>query len=349
MLNCANRKSGGAEKEEFMRIQQMYAPIALDYTEKIKSDNSVSFNAGLLNEYRDALKKIAKTSNYTEGQKISEKDLAVITKSMGKLFDSAVMGFSMQDNNFKREFDGKDYVFAAYDYLFALAMNELNCPDIPKEPLENMLCDFSVKLSREIPMIAPSINEQFNKQRYQDAAYLENIGIRHLLYPDENRKYPPRQVAALYAEYRALQERQKNHGAIWRAFHSKENKARNDLLKRMEDIITKTIPEDVFKNLKEPADILKYHEGNRIVTYVKNFMHRRDYMPHLDYGYKEYLNTPSLYDEYMKKRENAKNVEQKSETEIFTERLKKDTSETTANKSERRTKQTSTPTLKITQ
>ena len=319
-----------------MFIEQMYAPIALDHTEMKKLEARVSCTPKSLNEYMDTLRRIAKTSNYEEGQPLSEDDLTAIKESMGKVFDSAVRGFADQDEQFKAEIDGKDYVMATYDYLFALAMNELNSPDIPKDPMEELLGDFSEKLGREVPVKAPWISERYNAQRYQNADYLKKYTLNSLLSPDDKGNYPSAQMASLYAEYRALRQRQDDHTGFWRFFHRTENAARNNLLKEMEDVMKKTIPEDVFNKLEDPADVLKYYAGNSIKTSVSFSMARREALPYLDFGYSKYHDNPEMCEEYMKNREKNDPTSQKSDTENLNEKLGKDTSESVINNSDRK-------------
>ena len=153
-------------------------------------------------------------------------------------------------------------------------------------------------------------------------------------------------MAELFADYKALKDRQNNHGAIWRFFHSKENQERNNLLKQMEDVMKKKLPDNVFEKIETPLDIIKYQKWGDITKGIDIFMTRRDFTPEIDFGYSAYQENPALYEAYI---ENAKNNDAKNEKELFNGQLKMDTSDNVASKSEHNTEPpVRTPKNKIT-
>ena len=94
-----------------------------------------SFGVLMMISYNTLLDNIAKKNNYKEGEAISEDDLKAIQKNVKDVIANvASQTESNQEKKFvmdKMYFSGYDTLMAANDYLYALAMKKLGCPDIP--------------------------------------------------------------------------------------------------------------------------------------------------------------------------------------------------------------------------
>ena len=88
-----------------------------------------------MSSYRYTLSTIANKSNYQEGQKISEEDLNTIKEKVNSLITTIANEIKKNETEMhhfdKMYFNGFDTLMAATDYLYAMAMEKLGCPDIP--------------------------------------------------------------------------------------------------------------------------------------------------------------------------------------------------------------------------
>jgi hypothetical protein len=137
-------------------------------------------------------------------------------------------------------------------------------PDIKKAIEES-----AIKMDSTLHKYDISTRREFTQQRGKNAKELESRLIAHKAAIREQ-KNKPQHVGELIAEYQALKERQSRHGAIWRFFHSTENKERNALLANMAKTISGTMgqifPKDRFKNLDalNPSEIAREFANARI-------------------------------------------------------------------------------------
>lgn len=222
------------------------------------------FGVANMMTYNYALENMAKKSQYQEGQKISEDDLNDIKKRVNDIIThlaSEIKKKEMIDLD-KSNFNGLDTLTAATDYLYAVAMEKLGCPDIPAsfgldvcKKNQKHAKELDTKIKKSYLDKEYSTQTYFNNQREQDADV-----VRHRtkdLIRECGLQITAEQLANLVAEYQALNLRQKGHGRIWRFFHSGENDKRTQLLEDMEKAITKAVGEKV--NLepteKTPSDI----------------------------------------------------------------------------------------------
>lgn len=330
-----------------MHIRQEFVGIALDNARKSKDNLPVKFNQNTLREYIKTLRKMSQRSKYTDGDDIRKTDLDTIKDNMKKLYDGAAENFAAESKEFKKETDVKDFVFAAHDYLFALTMKELNSPEIPTDSMRELIHDVSAKIIKAQPVENDiSIDRTHKDQRGMSAKKILNGKVGFFLDKIDSNDYFPAQMGELFAQYKALEKRQKNHGAIWRFFHSKENKERNDLLKLMEDCMKKRIPEEDFKKIETPDDIINYHEWSANNKRFEFFIAQREQRPDMAYGYTDYYYDPEKLDEYNK---NANERDNDYENQLLNDQLKNDTSEIVSTKSERQTEPPSkaSPNIKV--
>ena len=225
------------------------------------------FDALLMSSYRYTLGTIANKSNYQEGQKISEEDLNTIKEKVNSLITTIANVIKKKETEMehfdKMYFNGFDTLMAATDYLYAMAMEKLGCPDIPAS-FGADVCENNQKHAKELDAkIKKSYFDDqyptktyFDKQRKKDAVDVRRKN-KDLIRNCNSQIATTEQLAELVAEYQALNLRQKGHGRIWRFFHSGENDERTELLNDMKAAIIKAIgvevslePED-----KSPSDI----------------------------------------------------------------------------------------------
>ena len=216
--------------------------------------------------YKYALDKIAEKRKYQEGQKILEEDLIDIKTRVNDIITYLASELKKKEKemiNFdKMKFNALDTLTTATDYLYAVAMEKLGCPDIPAS-FGLDVCENSKKHANKLdeqikkPYLDKEYSTQdfFNSTRKQDADV-----VRHRttdLIRECSLNITTDQLALLVAEYQALNLRQKGHGRVWRFFHGQENDKRTQLLEDMEKAIIKAVGKQV--NLEpietSPSDI----------------------------------------------------------------------------------------------
>ena len=227
-----------------------------------------------MSSYRITLGTIANKSNYQEGQKISEEDLNTIKEKVNNLIATVANEIKKKEMEHfdKMYFNGFDTLMAATDYLYAMAMEKLGCPDIPAS-FGLDVCNNNQKYAKELDTQIKksyfdnqfSTKTYFDKQRKKDADEVRRKN-KDLIKNCNSQIATTEQLAELVAEYQALNLRQKGHGRIWRFFHRGENDERTELLNEMKAAIIKAIgvevnlePED-----KSPSDITMLL-NNRII------------------------------------------------------------------------------------
>ena len=223
-----------------------------------------------LKNYQNLLKEIASTSKYQEGEEILPSDLEKIKTSVKGIIESAGNELSSieVDKEKQANYNSFEKMIALSDFLFATAMKELGCPDIPShfgKDVENALKDTAKNVNKQVKSEAlGGVNreEHYNRQRYIDAADVRKSN-EELLSSCFHKTANSLQIAQLTAEYQALHKRQQGHGAWWRFFHKKENIARKELLKEMKDTIQGLVGNvDLIEN--SPQDIANIADGRKI-------------------------------------------------------------------------------------
>lgn len=213
------------------------------------------FDALLMSSYRYTLDTIANKSNYQEGQKISEEDLNTIKEKVNSLITTIANEIKKKETKMdhfdKMYFNGFDTLMAATDYLYAMAMERLGCPDIPAS-FGADVCNNNQKSAKELDTLIKKsyfdnqfpTKTYFDKQRKKDADEVRRKN-KDLIKNCNSQIATTEQLAELVAEYQALNLRQKGHGRIWRFFHGEENDKRTQLLEDMKAAISKAVGENV--------------------------------------------------------------------------------------------------------
>ena len=234
---------------------------------------------GYIDSYQELLKNIAKNSQYKEGEEITKSDLSRIKNAvvatldgMRKMMveqpltleeikekvgtDKFNQILSLADNEKQNairriekegrlsqeqetQYDPLGAIIAVNDYMYAMAMKFLGCPDIPES--------FGIEMQNAIKNIANRAEFEMKKDDFEDTAvemYYETqrgksakqvseatVEVKNLIV---DKKALPSSVAQYASEYYALKKRQEGHGKWWIFFHKKENEARTKLLADME-------------------------------------------------------------------------------------------------------------------
>ena len=234
------------------------------------------FDTLLMSSYRYTLSTIANKSNYQEGQKISEEDLNTIKEKVNSIITTIANEIKKKEPEMghfdKMYFNGFNTLMAATDYLYAMAMEKLGCPDIPAS-FGADVCENNQKHAKELDTKIKksyfddqySTKTYFDKQRKKDAVDVRRKN-KDLIRNCNSQIATTEQLAELVAEYQALNLRQKGHGRIWRFFHSGENDERTELLNDMKAAIIKAIGVEVSiePEEKSPSDITMLL-NNRII------------------------------------------------------------------------------------
>lgn len=227
------------------------------------------FDAMLMLSYKNLLDEIAKKSKYKEGTTILESDLEKIKTNVNDIITDLAKEIEKREQELidfdRMHFSGFDTLMAANDYLYALAMQKLGCPDMPT----SFGADVCTNIQKHAKKLDEKVKKSYYNKDYSTKTYFDNQRKKDAdvvrfknksLISDINSKLgTPDQIAELVAEYQALKLRQDGHGRIWRFFHRTENNERMELLADMKAAITNAVGEDVNLDPKEktPADIAK--------------------------------------------------------------------------------------------
>ena len=198
-----------------------------------------------LDRFEERVTGIGESGKYSEGQPLNDYDSTVLENEVGVFFNS----LRYQLHNRIHGKDPLGVLMCTADYLYAIAMKQIGCPDIP--------ASFGPTIKKNITSLATTARSKkmldqndfyeqnaYLKQRYKDALEVESE-ITDELKAVNDGKATPAQVQTLIGAYKALQKRQNDHGAIWRLFHGTENNDRNALLKNMENALKSFLGENV--------------------------------------------------------------------------------------------------------
>ena len=305
MFNNIKRKvygfaaeTDGEPRRKIMRIEQKFVDIAVEYTEKEARKNSVIFNFGDINEFRRTLKGIAEISKYTEGQEMHKNDIEAISAAMNKVFDGVAQNFDKLDDAFKSKTNLSNYSAAAYQYLFALTMKELNCPEVPEYAFYGPMSAFARNVSkRKNHDEKISVEDTYKKQRRTNAKdIIRYHSVDSMMKKINDGLDRPEDLGELYAEYRALTIRQENHTGIWRFFHRGENEERTNLLKEMETALKKRIPEEMLAAKPSAEEIRQYGDWLKTKTFIPQWLSSFNISTESHFGYYDYKKNPEMYE-----------------------------------------------------
>ena len=225
-----------------MLIPKQYAPIAVEHTAEQVKKVGIIFDNVYLDTYKKKLQSMASANNYEEFGGLEDVQSESIKSDLIALMTVATGNVARKNATFKRGVKADEYVFTALNHLLAVTENELGSPDFSYKGLRPFFRYWIDSIVNVKPRSDISLDETFNDQRRIDAEDLRNETITPLLNNINNNNNAPENVAKLYAEYKALVRRQKNHGFFWRLFHSDENEKRNALIQELANTLNAYVP-----------------------------------------------------------------------------------------------------------
>ena len=155
------------------------------------------------------------------------------------------------------------------DYMYAMAMKALGCPDIPESfgsEMQNAIKNIATRAEFEMKKSDfdnTSVDRCYEKQRWKDAKDVQKANAesrKQIL----SKKASPLRVAQYAGEYFALKKRQEGHGKWWIFFHKKENEARTKLLADMEKTLKTVLKEGEVLDELDPVKIAKNYNKKNI-------------------------------------------------------------------------------------
>ena len=216
---------------------------------------------------------IAKKSKYTEGERILNSDLSRIKNVVAMIHNQMRVNMVNEQKEFKGkallQYDPFTPMVNVNDYLYAMTMKALGCPDIPESfgrGMQTMIKDIAHEAEfvlKESDYKKTSIDKCYEKQRWQDATKVrkDTLENERLIF---SKKASSLKVAKYAGEYYALKKRQEGHGRVWRFFHQKENERRTKLLSDMEKTLKTILKDgDKLENL-DPEKIAKIYNKQQL-------------------------------------------------------------------------------------
>ena len=238
------------------------------------------------------LEDIAKKSQYTEGERIMNSDLSRIKNAVAMIHNQMRVNMVNEQKDLKRrtqhQYDPFTAMVSVNDYLFAMTMKTLGCPDIPESfgiGMQTLIKDIAHEAEfelKESDYKKTSIDHCYEKQRWQDAAKVRNA-TRENEKAILNNKASSLRVANYAGEYYALKKRQEGHGKVWRFFHKKENEQRTKLLSAMEKTLKTVLGDDYKLEDLDPKKIAEIYNKQqltgRLNEIVQSGIAKRNGMP----------------------------------------------------------------------
>lgn len=285
-------------KEDNMRIEQQDLEKALKKTAKAASEAAIHFKpdeiASFKNKIRglvEAEKKDPKTTPLFQGRSVERIKQAV----SDLVYDKVYGDFKVQTDRMKNRVDIQKQLTIAGDYAFALLQNELDGREIPKDifkTFSNDLVNIAVQMINLKKDKMPPSQAYYREQRRRNANELQPKldGMMEELKKDP---FSPETLANLFGEYKALQQRQADHGGIWRLFHGKENKERTALMNAMREALLARIPEQTLDGeTTTPSEIAKFGEKLNITKAMDDRINAIEANPAEIMEYKNYVDVP---------------------------------------------------------
>lgn len=234
----------------------------------VSSEDGAYFGA-IIDSIKESRKAQGKEKLYKQGEDIDPEDHKNIRDAVQSLVelerDKLVARITANDPKMKDIKNTAEY-FATYaDVFYVNAMQQLGCPNMPlfmfdggfRKTIDNSA--ISVHSAKESYKDIKTV-EAYARQRYADAKDMDQAFNGIFVNIDKN-YHTPRELGTLLAQYQALKIRQSNHGAIWRFFHRGENKARTEMLNKMDSYIRKALPKDLRGMNLDRVDPTKLARG----------------------------------------------------------------------------------------
>lgn len=218
-----------------MYIKVEYVDEVLEKAKEKMDSAGISVRDDDLQRFHKALDGIAQRKELKPGDELD--DLSCML-----LMSDVTFAYSNIRNDLAAANAGKgevnvDQLMCVTDYFYALAMKKLGCPSIP--------ASFGGSFRDTIDRTASVVNSSgalevdnkyaektYQQQRYKSAAEVWSK-VLNTMNAAKAKTAKPGEIQNLIVEYQALHKRQKDHGAIWRFFHGKENEERVALLEDM--------------------------------------------------------------------------------------------------------------------
>lgn len=298
-----------------MKIEKKYSKFAVADTYDRMINAGVVLDANMLENFKSVLAIKAATKKYAEGQPLDREDVEFLKSNIRVMIYDAIKRHGNDCLDYvKEDTSPHQYIMGAYYYLTALAMDELNCPELPKEMGKDLFPQATRRLIETKPP-RQSAQEYFNKQRRKDFVDISGGIINLIEKIDENKKknkIDHKSIAELYGQYRALSERQANHTGIWRFFHGKENQYRNDLLELMAKSLKGYLPDGKIDLTKEPTEVYQDSLYSDYMKRINTLSKLAELKPEDAYGYGEYKHNYKPFPEDKKKESAPKKENQEN-------------------------------------
>jgi hypothetical protein len=195
-------------------------------------------------------------------------------------------------------------MFVLADYLFATALDELGCPDIPPffgDDVKKSFADYMKIMSTVINRVdyeAVSTDTQFKLQRKKSAEKVRTATTEYFNRSSYN-PLQPLDGAKFTAEYQALKKRQNNHGPIWRFFHGKENEKRMELLAAMKAELEKYIDTDTMDiDSVSPNEVAEYMDRKKVDKMLEKEFDKDGFAKRNSFGPKAFEHEPTTAKRY---------------------------------------------------
>ena len=296
-----------------MKIEKKYSKFAVTHTYDRMISAGVVLDANMLENFKSVLGIKAATKKYAEGQPLDSEDVEFLKSNIRVMIYDAI---KRHDNDcldyVKEDTSPHQYIMGAYYYLTALAMDALNCPELPNEMGKDLFPQATRRLIETKPP-RKSAEQYFNKQRRKDfvdisggiIALIEKIDAKKA-----EKKIDHKSIAELYGQYRALSERQARHTGIWRFFHGKENQYRNDLLELMRKSLKGYLPGGKIDLTKEPTEVYQDSLYSDYMKRINTLSKLTELKPEDAYGYGEYKHNYKPFPPDQEKESDSKKKDQ---------------------------------------
>jgi hypothetical protein len=250
-------------------------------------------------------------------------------KKINNEFGNILVQFNLYINkkSFNKTLEQKNtMMFVLADYLFATALDELGCPDIPpffgdegKKSFADHMKVMSTVTNRE-DYEAVSTDTQFKLQRKKSAEKVRTATTEYFNRSSYN-PLQPLDGAKFTAEYQTLKKRQNNHGPIWRFFHGKENEKRMELLAAMKAELEKYIDTDTMDiDSVSPNEVAEYMDRKKVDKMLEKEFDKDGFAKRNSFGPQAFEHEPTTekrYNDEIKDIEKANMLNIKDDVNIF--------------------------------
>ena len=287
-----------------MKIESKFLSVALQKADEKRRSIGVAFNKEKLKAFQTALDEMAMAKNYNSDKDLYHSDVETIKQHWSDLMLDAAYAFINKDSEFKSKTKLGSYVTEAARYLLAMAQKGVNGAEFSVDTVQELrkMAHSAVTLINSKDKSKNGIcgitaEQAFDRQRGKDANDLRSE-VSELLSVVGSGKGTSAQLGNLYAEWRALTERQAGHNFVWKLFHLLENSRRNTLLKDMKESIKAMTGGRVPSLDLEPSQIAMNKESDIAGETITESFNDILSEPEEAFGYAEYIENPELLEEF---------------------------------------------------